>query len=376
MKYFYFTLVAIFFITSCIEPFHPEVKKYEELLVIEGGITNEEPPYTIKLSLSTSIYNSKRQSVGNAEVQIIDSDNNIETFTEVEQGTYKSEINGMQGTVGKNYKLKITTLQGKIYETDFITMQKPVEIKEIKHEIEYHQDEISNENYVGVQFYLDTYSPDKDTAYYLWQNIETYKFNSDYPIDLIFDGYFYTLNNPDSLRTCYGTNLIKEIFTQKILKTDELAHNNIKLNYVNSTTKRLTIRYSLLVKQLIIDKQAYNYWSILKQLNSEQGSFYSTQPYQLKGNVYNINSSQEVVLGYFLVAGINQKRIFIDKPQIDFNNGTCPLDFDLRFIRYTPASLLPVYLVNYEGSLAKADPECFDCTLKGGKLQKPDFWID
>ena len=39
---------------SCVEPFYPEIEAYENILVVDGSITDENRPYLVKLSRSFS----------------------------------------------------------------------------------------------------------------------------------------------------------------------------------------------------------------------------------------------------------------------------------------------------------------------------------
>ena len=112
-------------------------------------------------------------------------------------------------------------------------------------------------------------------------------------------------------------------------------------------------------------------------MSEQQGSLHTSQPYQVKGNVYN-SGNHKAALGYFTVAGIEKKRIFLNKPKIHFYIETCGADHEgLPFISKRQQSQWPIYItVTNEGGKAMANEACFDCTIGGGKLEKPDFWID
>ncbi len=88
------------------------------------------------------------------------------------------------------------------------------------------------------------------------------------------------------------------------------------LHYVNTETIQLSVKYSLLVRQFTISEEAYSFWDGLAEQNSEQETLYASQPYQISGNVKNMNDDTEPVLGYFMVAGISEKRIFVERPPI------------------------------------------------------------
>ena len=115
------------------------------------------------------------------------------------------------------------------------------------------------------------------------------------------------------------------------------------LHYINTQTRQLSVRYSLLVKQYTIGKEAYVFWNGLEEQNSDQESLYTSQPYQINGNVKNIDNNTEPVLGYFLVAGVSEKRIFVDRPKYPI------------LLRYSVCLLNEADFESY-GQLGMADP--------------------
>lgn len=148
------------------------------------------------------------------------------------------------------------------------------------------------------------------------------------------------------------------------------------LVYVSTKTKRLSIRYSLFVNQLSVSENAFNFWNALKDQNIDQGNMYSRQPIQIKGNIRNVKNPNEPVLGYFTVASITKKRIYLNHPPLPFYYPICTPDFDLRFIAFTPKSTWPIYLddIMFKGYAMGDSKDCFDCRLEGGYLTPPAFW--
>jgi hypothetical protein len=189
---------------------------------------------------------------------------------------------------------------------------------------------------------------------------------------------------PDSFYTCYNNDINTGIFTVDLSKLSTPEVSNFPLNYVNTNTRRLSIKYSLLVKQYTMTIEAYNYYSKLNDINSQQGTLYAQQPYQLKGNVKNVLNDEESLLGFFFVAGMDEKRIFVERPPaslVKFYYGICEIDdgdFDAyKYIRTTPSNTWPLYVAtDADGRRALTDQACVDCRRKGGSIEKPGFWED
>jgi hypothetical protein len=367
-------LVAV---TSCIDKYWPELDKYEHLLVVDGMITNDPGPYLVRLSLTSSAEDPKQIPLQACRVIISDNAGNSEQLMETEPGTYITSPQGIQGVAGRKYKISILTPDGKQYESPFEEMPVAVGIDSVYYEVEYrHSPEVYHE-LVGYQFYLDTYRAENDTNYYLWQLEETYEFHSDFYIDYIFDGWIHEFTDKDSVYTCWRTENVYDIFTSSTINLTEPLLEKFPLHYVDTETKRLSVRYSLMVKQLTINTEAFKFWDKIKGLISDEESLYTTQPYQVTGNVTSTDDAHEPVLGYFTVAGISKQRIFVDHPvSIPFYYDVCDLTTNLMGLYMTSHAEYPIYLTrNSEGRMGYASDPCFDCTLNKGSLSKPYFWI-
>lgn len=384
LKFFY-SLSILFFISlvSCIDEYRPTIDKYENRLVIDGGVTDQPGPYTIRLSMSSAIDSAIFKPYINCELSITDEEGTSEILKEIEPGVYKTNINGMQGEVGKSYKIRINTPNETIYESGFEELHASEKIASVYAKIEFRQDENYPYNLTGYQFYIDTELAKQDTNYYLWRLEATYHYQSDYTIRWIFDGQLHWFHGPDSLFNCWSTYFVDDFYS---MSTKGLSSPKIlayPLNFVNTETRQLSVKYSLFVKQYTLNENAFLFWDALREQNAGASSLYTNQPYQIRGNVHNIDDPNEPVLGYFLVAGLDEKRIFVDRPKhpVNFNYSVCTLsvrDFQAygEMYRADPVEY-PFYAIETNGG-RRATPHkaCTDCREKGGTITKPDFWED
>lgn len=384
MKTFLYVSLLIFLsLTSCIDEYWPEISKYENRLVVDGGITDKPGPYTIRLSISSTVDNPTFIPYSNCEVIISDEEGTSEILLETEAGIYKTKENGIQGEAGKKYKLTIKTPDEKFYESDFEKLIAAEKIESVYGEIESRQDENYPYDLEGYQFYVNTETASNDSSYFLWRLEATYHYQSDYTIRWIYDGELNWFYGPDSLYNCYRTYYINNFY---LMSTENLTTPKIEsyaLNYVNTETRQLSVKYSLLVKQYTLNRKAFLFWDVLREQNSSPSSLFTTQPYQLEGNVYNVDNPEEPVLGYFLVAGLDEKRIFVDRPKhpVEFHYSVCTLsdrDFEAYAERmWADPVLYPLYAIETNGG-RRAIPAkgCTDCREHGGTITKPDFWED
>ncbi|PLX08399.1 MAG: hypothetical protein C0598_12240 [Marinilabiliales bacterium] len=376
-----FSLISFVLLTSCIEEYWPELNKYENNLVVDGSITDKPGPYTIRLSVSSTFDAPVFKPFSNCEVIINDDAGNSEILTETEAGIYKTKENGIQGEVGRKYKLIIKTADGKLYESQLEELMEAEKIESVYGEIESRQDENYPYDLTGYQFYVNTETASKDSSYFLWRLEATYQYQSDYTIRWYYDGELKWFHGPDSLYNCYSTYYINNFYSMSTVGLTSPKIEAYALNYVNTETRQLSVKYSLLVKQYTLNRKAFLFWDVLREQNASSTSLFTTQPYQLKGNIYNVDNPEEPVLGYFLVAGLDEKRIFVDRPKypVEFHYSVCTLserDFESYAERiYADPVFYPLYAIETNGGRRAIPPKgCTDCREHGGTITKPDFW--
>jgi hypothetical protein len=175
--------------------------------------------------------------------------------------------------------------------------------------------------------------------------------------------------------------------------------------FVASTkSDRLTLQYSILVKQYSLSKEAYEFWNNLKQVNEAGGSIFDEQPYPVISNITCLNDPGEKVLGYFQVSAAKQVRKDITARELDelslpwfkydcIRYEVDPLDYWVPGSMSPPMTwdelynmfmqtggftfVEPIYngVTNALESLVFVASPCSDCELTG-TLVKPDWWID
>lgn len=144
------------------------------------------------------------------------------------------------------------------------------------------------------------------------------------------------------------------------------------------------VRYSILVKQRALTKEAYTYYDKLKKTTENLGGLFDPQPGQVTGNIKNLSNPGEVVLGYFSGGSEVSERIFIKVNELPLNirhyqqEGNCYQDTVLveQLVGLSGGYNLingvyeQITLVGYTFS----SQGCTDCRKMGGTLTKPDFW--
>ena len=377
-------LLGLFLAGGCIDPYTPNISETVDLMVINGRITDQEGFHFVEVFRTSTVYSDKvSYPVIGCRVEIEDERGITYAFREIEEGRYRGWMEHTDLIYGNSYKLSVTTPEGMNYESGFEELLPCSPIEEIPWDIGITHTSDPGVSYPSVQFYITTNASGDYAKNYLWELEETWRYLSPYPIWYVWNGigiYPISEEPSDSLRTCYKTLPIPEIYTYSTRNISGDYIRRIPINKVTNQTDRLSSRYSLLARQYSLTDRAYDFWKALEVQAKQTGEFYETQPVMVRGNIVSRENPEETVLGLFYATSVTEKRIFIEPDLVMRNN--CRLygflNSDLlgaflsEFYPFGPPR--PIYL--YGRGQDYADQGCFDCRLKGGSLIPPWFWED
>ena len=124
-------VLSFFAIISCEKIIDINLSGVEPKIVICGTITDQQGPYTVKISKTTDYFETSAfLPVQGSTVTISDNAGNIEILSEIENGIYQTSE--MQGIPGRTYTLNVIA-EGEEYIASS-TMQQAVEIDSITYE--------------------------------------------------------------------------------------------------------------------------------------------------------------------------------------------------------------------------------------------------
>jgi hypothetical protein len=377
-------LVLVTICGTCSEPYTPELSKYEDILVIDGMITDDPGPYEVKLTRSFKYSDTESMPEQQAVVWIKDDQGNIASMAETTPGLYITIDPDFRGIIGRQYQLYVSTSDQQVYESEFVELKRVPEIEKLYAEFGEKSGETELEE--GFQIYLDTYDPDNQTWYYRYDYEETWEFTVPYPSYYIVEDGFLVFRT-EKVHSCWKTFTSEDILvtTSENMQSDIIKR--FPIHFVSTGSNRLSIRYSILVRQYSMTREAYIFWEQLKATNQELGTLFDKQPVQVRGNIYNLNDAEAPVLGFFEASCVDSRRMFITRSEIpigvklisefvdcyskyliipkdhyaEYNNrGYCMvLDASTEEIRF--------------GLGVVSSFRCCDCTITGSNI-RPDFW--
>jgi hypothetical protein len=222
-----------------------------------------------------------------------------------------------KAVIGRSYTLFITTPDEATYKSKPVTVLPVAPIDSI-YMIPFSNGALNPLiNSKGIDLMAKFKDDEKIREFYLWKG-------SNSQIELITE--------PDNGRTpvnCEKLCYIPDLNHVKFLGTN----SDINFNGLDALQKVFSIlddgirfksRYRITIDQYSIDEEAYNFFKLVNQQINIKGSVFDPLPANIRGNMLNIENPEKQVLGYFVIADVSSKTIYIDKAEIPFQYRAVP----------------------------------------------------
>ena len=364
-------------INGCLDPYAPPtISGATNYLVVNGYLDAGDNSCTITLTRSQTLSDTgSYAAISDAAVLIEDIDGNTITLSPQGNGIYSNS--NLSLNAATTYRLHIATTESNYY-SDYVPVNQTPAIDSVAWGLVQHWPGDPN-----VNIYVSAHGTSSQSRYYLWNFQETWLYTAGYPNDYKFVNR-HVLPNVDTTYFCWRTLNSTSILTASTTQLSQNIVNRFLVNTIPLNSVKLRDGYSILVNQLSVTKDAFEYWQQLKANTENLGTIFGPQPSQFSGNIHSATNPSEPVFGYFIAASVSKKRIFIDPSLLPNPVGevitgfqNCPLD-----------TLTLGGLINYNGDGAFVSaygglfPEgyllttkyCVDCRTQGGTTKKPDFW--
>lgn len=286
---------------SCIDQISLPIRNEAPRLVVDGLITNEKPPYRVRLSFSGSFAfdqeNPQDQKITNATVTLKDDAGHSTALAHIptNPGFYQTTDSSFIGQPGRTYTLTIRLADGKTYVSAPETMPAVPPIDSLYARFTPTESVVLPYQY---HFYADIDDPADQVNYYRWT---AYAYTS-----RISTGVACCLGCPSR---CYDRCWL-QFFSQDINILSDKGVNG------NQLPQRLVMRSPIYtqgptlveMQQYSLTPSAYQFWKLFKEQQSRTGTIFDPLPAPITGNIRNSNDPDEQVLGYFGASAVVRKR--------------------------------------------------------------------
>ena len=293
-------------------------------IVVSGEMSSLAGPYTVRLNY-TSAYSPfdvtefQGQVIPGADVKILDETGASISLRETQKGVYQTPASFV-GQVGKKYKVRILTINGKLIESTLDELKAPLPLSTFSYAFK------NAEKVENMRFDLRASLQDKKGSedFYFIKRQDFIQFLTTCP---------EPPPPPAPVPVCDCKCWQAPQNTQPILISDFLLDGtSIPLALKPVDYQDLTD----VVVQLnvyTVSKEAYMFWKRQEEQRTLGGGLFDKVPAQIIGNLRSVNDPGQQVVGYFLVGGLHRQRLKIDRfngiPEetnrklgfyVDFNN--------------------------------------------------------
>ena len=294
--YIFFTLVA------CVDRVDLKLDGQSNLLVVDGLITDQSGPYTVRLSRSLKFDNSGLLTTyfvaeRGAQVTIVEQSGTSTVKVDLherESGVYQTDAgnpddpmdDAIRGVVGRTYWVEIRTKDGHTYQSAPETMLATPEMENLKPTLTVtnHLSTTTGslQEVWGFDMTIDTQDPPGETNYYRWKTRGIIEFQT---------------MTENSGYTCY---LPKEPLESQVTLSDDRYVDGQKFTQIVALAPyERASRLRAIVSQYSLTQPAYEYWNKIRLQQTSTGSIFDAAPAQIVGNVTRTDQDGETVLGYF-----------------------------------------------------------------------------
>ncbi|MEQ9424625.1 MAG: DUF4249 domain-containing protein [Cyclobacteriaceae bacterium] len=377
-------ILLLLWAAACVDPFELESVGDTNFLVVEGFLSDRAKRHKIKLSRSGDLTADQFTLESGAQVYVEDGSGARINYSETNPGIYETEAFA-SGVVGRTYNLIVILSNGSSYVSDPVTLRSTPPMTEIKADflLATQNDDIDRNIF---RFTVDTEDPDNLTRFYRWEWEETYEIQTPLVSRFVWIEGPIINDRLNPTNRCWASDTSNNIIIKSTEGLERDIIQNQTIHTFRSFTEAMRVRYSILIRQMSLSEESFRYWNQLKSFNETPGGLFDIQPASVVGNIRSVDNQDEVVLGYFDAAQVQEERKFytpMDFVGQGFIPTTDALNCDLDTLTFTELgpfmeqrtnTMNPFEVIDIIGNGVSVAPTiCTDCTNRGIN-QEPEFW--
>ena len=333
----FYHIFLILLLAACIDRIDFDTPKADIQVVLEGMISNEPGPYTVKMyhtrQLGTDL--DRLVPVRFAKITLFDDMGNVESYKEVSDGVYQTSglINGQ---VGKSYHIRIETREGKIYESAPEKIFPVGELEKVYAEFEARTVFEEGKEVPANRFniFIDSKGVSGSSNLIRWKTTGTYKVETfpqlrtrrveggiipdPYPCSgyVVREGKL-TKETDCTCCICWvdETESVPQVSDDQFVVGSEFKRARVGEVLINGNT--FYEKYRVEVAQLSLTEKTFTYWKLIKAQKQGAGSLFQPPSAKINGNLKGVNTEEEMI-GLFWATAIKRNSIFITKKDLPY----------------------------------------------------------
>ena len=363
-----FSIVVILLCCTCVDRISFDVGTTSTFpIVIEGYISDQPGPYQINISKAFDIESKQSLKAPISVKRLIISDNlgNSETLTETVAGTYQTSAGGIQGVVGRSYKLNAELLDGRVYQSLPDTLLASGTVDDVYFNFRTDKDQEGTTIY-GFDVLFNSTAGEKSDFHFLWQFVGTFQVDTNPELYKVSCGESkcpkprpcsaYVINNfgeLEEVKPCECCTCWSNIFNDSpIVSDNQLVEGGrfkgVEAAYVPVNQWTFMYKVHAEVRQMSLSPRAFAFWKAIKAQKQAVTSLFQPVTGKVPTNFKQVSGSAGPIEGLFYATAIAKKSVFITRNDVPSE------------------SMIPVQDLPFEDSCLSLFPN--------STTTKPDFW--
>lgn len=330
-------IIVLFISDSCLDRIDFDSPNASSQIVIDGQITDEPGPYTVKVSRTRKILDfTEIKPVSASKVVISDNAGNSETLTEIYAGAFQTNANGIRGTIGREYTLRVETRDGKTFESSPEKINPAGKVDSIYYTFEKILPPTGPPQY-QFRVYIDSRGGTQGENLFRWKFTGTYKVQTSPQLRTVSagegripdpppcSGYTKSLVEvgPCECCTCWVNFFEANPIVSDNTVVTEGSYKNVEVGIVPVEYWTFYDKVQVEVKQMSLSRAAFNFWKTIGDQKDGSASLFQPAIGKAVSNMFLKNGSEEVQ-GLFYASAVTKKIIFISTTNIPLGPGVVP----------------------------------------------------
>lgn len=316
---------SIIFLSSCLEQINLDIPKGTEETIVIQGVLIKGNPSVLDLTVSR-LFDFTVEGLSRINVSLVELSDEAGNSIEIDArgtGIYYREFfdndPDINIEIGKSYKIKVRTFDGRVYESTLEPMLDVPKIndfqaKKVTKELITPDEEIVIDSF--IEFSIDT---DLRAAG------QTENTNIKWDIQRVFRITDFPIEFGKDPKTCYVTNNL-DITQLKVLGSQDIDATNLmdytvfdeQLNFYFAEGY-----YGVIIQQSL-SPRAFTYFNQISQILTRDGNMLEPPAGKVRSNFTNMDDPTDEAFGFFYATVHDTARVFVSVDFAGFQNNLCP----------------------------------------------------
>jgi len=357
--------LLVLLVSGCIDPFSVNTMSEEPVLVVDGLITDQPGPYTVRLSWTsgTSETDAPALVVTGADVRISDGNGLSVRLTESVPGTYVTDSAAIRGQIGHTYTLSISA-DGQEYQSTEEPLVSAGRVDTVYSEYEeniIHQTDPTQPQ-DALTFFVDGFAdPEYPEGLTRWRWTGIYEVLTHpelhttieaevrVPAPLPCSGYIrdgFGIKQIDECTccTCWISEYSHTAVVSSNLFVMDNTFNRVAVSRIPVDRWRFYQKYYIEVEQLSVSEDVYEFWSRVSTQQQGVRNLFQPNAVKVQGNIRCTSDPHREVYGIFGASAIVRNSAFVSRNDLPKRVGQSDtIMFDCRYAFENAVNVRPPF---------------------------------